>query len=184
MKYSSRCWLYRSTFIQIRKTSCAVAYYRIQSMICGHASKLSPSGDIIAVQWPWHPPPRPCGAPRTALSLEVASAIRWRCACSSDGCSSDYLERSISLQQQKQHSVYIWSPCSSLQNKHQRTETQVFKRKREGWTPQDLFQVALPWSPTTFSLNFKNKLETLLPKKNKMGFYSMMQNATEFLSSG
>lgn len=45
MKYSSRCWLYRSTFIQIGKTSCAVAYYRIQSMICGHASKLSPAGD-------------------------------------------------------------------------------------------------------------------------------------------
>ena len=45
MKYSSRCWPYRSTFIQIRKTSCAVAYYRIQSMICRHASELSPAGD-------------------------------------------------------------------------------------------------------------------------------------------
>lgn len=45
MKYSSRCWPYRSTFIQIRKTSCAVAYYRIQSMVCRHASKLSPAGD-------------------------------------------------------------------------------------------------------------------------------------------
>lgn len=40
LKYISRCWLYWSTFIQIGKTSCAVAYYRIQSMICGHASKL------------------------------------------------------------------------------------------------------------------------------------------------
>ena len=157
MKYSSRCWLYRSTFIQIRKTSCAVAYYRIQSMICGHASKLSPSGTIIAVQWPWHPPPRPCGVPRTALSLEVASTSHWRCACSSDGCSSDYLERNISLQQHKQHTVYIWSPCGSFQNKHPRTETQVFKRKREDRTSQSLFQVALLLYPTTFSLNSKNK---------------------------
>lgn len=84
---------------------------------------------IIAVQWPWHPPPRPYGAPHTALSLEVASTIRWHCACSSDGCSSGYLGRNTSLQQQH-HRAYIWSPCSFFQNKHQWTETEA-SRGRE-----------------------------------------------------
>lgn len=50
------------------------------------------AGDIIAFQWPWHPPPPPCEAPHTALSLEVASTVHWHCAYSSDDCSSDSLQ--------------------------------------------------------------------------------------------
>lgn len=51
------------------------------------------AGDIIAFQWPWHPPPPPCEAPHTALSLEVASTVHWHCAYSSDDCSSDSLQK-------------------------------------------------------------------------------------------
>lgn len=154
MKYNSRCWLYRSTFIQIRKTSCAVAYNRIQSTICGHASELSPSVTIIAGQWPWRPPPRLCEAPRTVLSLEVASIIHWRCACSSDGCSSDCLGKNISLQHQERQSMHLES-LRFFSKQIKKTQTALQKK---GWADFPLpFTAATLLYPTIFSLNVKKK---------------------------
>lgn len=157
MKYSSRCWLYRSTFIQIGKTSCAVAYYRIQSMICGHASKLSPAGDHHS---------RP-------MTMTSTTSPLWSSTyCSVFGGSINnplalrmLIRRLLIWLPRKKYSyysstsimAYTFGPLQTF-SKCKQTEMQVFKRRRDDQYLSSIF-FRWPWYyilPPAHS-NFKNK---------------------------
>lgn len=113
------------------------------------------AGDIIAFQWPWHPPPPPCEAPHTALSLEVASTVHWHCACSSDDCSSDSLQergRTISVESS------VSSKCCNTVQKTKAVVMEMFMWLTYLWS----WDLTVPrWMETENSVEISQPLTAL-----------------------